>query len=218
MQLRFAGPAGAGKAANTPASMKKRMHADGQYGADGSLGASPARPDTATLDRAGGAVNGLSVDKLIDAYGDDILRLCLLYLGDRQLAEDAFQVTMVKAWQQLSTFRGESSAKTWLSHIAANACRDAMRSGWFRMRRRSEPIETLFDLAAPEQREDSAVRDAVLALEGKYREVVVLYYFEDMKLREIAELLRIPVNSVSTRLRRARALLARPLGEEVDAH
>ena len=212
MQLRFAGPAGAGKAADTPAGMKGRMHA-GRLCA-----ATEAQPNAATPEKVNAAAQSLSIDHLIDTYGDDILRLCLLYLGDRQLAEDAFQVTMVKAWQQLSTFRGESSAKTWLSHIAANACRDAMRSGWFRMRRKSEPIETLFDLAAPQETgADSAVRDAVLALPGKYREVVVLYYFEDMKLREIAELLRIPVNSVSTRLHRARALLAGLLGEEVDA-
>ena len=217
MQVRFAGPAGAAKAANSPAGMKGRMHADGRYGAGEARAATGAQPDTAALNKANGTAHSLSVEELIDAYGDDILRLCLLYLGDRQLAEDAFQVTMVKAWQQLSTFRGESSAKTWLSRIAANACRDAMRSGWFRMRRKSEPIEALFDLAAPEQREDSDVRGAVLQLPGKYREVVVLYYFEDMKLREIAEILHLPVNSVSTRLRRARALLAGLLGEEVDA-
>ena len=216
MQVRFAGPAGAKKAADTPVGMKGRMHADGRYHTE-SLAATDARPDTAAHGKVGNAADNLNVDQLIDAYGDDILRLCLLYLGDRQLAEDAFQVTMVKAWQQLGTFRGESSAKTWLSHIAANACRDAMRSGWFRMRRKSEPIESLFDLAAPEQRQDVDVRGAVLALPGKYREVVVLYYFEDMKLREIAEVLRLPVNSVSTRLRRARALLADMLGEEVDA-
>ena len=163
--------------------------------------------------------SGLSVEELIDAYGDDVLRLCLLYLGDRQLAEDAFQVTMVKAWRQLPGFRGESGAKTWLCRIAANTCRDTLRSGWFRQMRKSQPIESLFDLAAPPQQDDASpdVRGAVLALPGKYREVVVLYYFEDMKLREIAELLKLPINSVSTRLRRARKLLAEALGEEVDA-
>ena len=58
-----------------------------------------------------------TAETLIDAYGDELLRLCLLYLGDRQLAEDAFQETMVKAWRALSGFRGESGAKTWLFHI-----------------------------------------------------------------------------------------------------
>lgn len=158
----------------------------------------------------------MNIEDMIARYGDDILRLCLVYLGDRQLAEDAFQETFVKAWKRRETFRGESSEKTWLSRIAANTCRDMLRSGWFRMMKRSEPIERLFDLSAPGRENHSAVRDAVLALPGRYREVVVLYYDQEMTLREIAELTGMPVNSVSTRLRRARALLKKALGEEVD--
>lgn len=149
---------------------------------------------------------GMSIEAIIDEYGDAILRLCLLYLGDRYLAEDAFQVTVTKAWQQLPAFRGESGVKTWVSHIAVNVCRDMLRSGWFRMLKRSEPIESLLDLAAPE-RGGGEVTQAVLNLPGKYREVIVLYYYEDMKIREIAEALGLPANSVSTRLRRARKLL-----------
>lgn len=159
----------------------------------------------------------MNIEGLIDRYGGDILRLCCLYLGDRQLAEDAFQETFVKAWRQQDTFRGESSEKTWLSHIAVNTCRDMLRSGWFRMMKRSEPVEHLFDLAAPEPPDAAPVRDAVLSLPGKYREVIVLYYDQEMKIREIAQALSLPANSVSTRLRRARALLAKALCEEVDA-
>lgn len=157
------------------------------------------------------------IEEMIVHYGDDVLRLCLMYLGDRQLAEDAFQETFVKAWKSRGAFRGESSEKTWLFHIAVNTCRDMLRSGWFRMMKKSEPVERLFDLAAPQQETDFSVRDAVLSLPGKYREVIVLYYDQEMKLREIADLLGLPINSVSTRLRRARALLKVKLGEEVDA-
>lgn len=164
------------------------------------------------------AETAMDIETIIDAYGDDILRLCLIYLGDRQLAEDAFQVTMVKAWQQLSAFRGESSVKTWLSHIVVNACRDTLRSGWFRMMKRSEPMDALLGLAAPKKEESGGeVTQAVLSLPGKYREVIVLYYFEQMKLREIADALHLSINSVSTRLRRAKALLARKLkGVEME--
>ncbi len=159
----------------------------------------------------------MDIEELIGRYGDEILRLCLLYLGERQLAEDAFQETFVKAWRRRGTFRGESGEKTWLAHIAVNTCRDMLRSGWFRMRRRSQPVEQLLELAAPEGEDLSPVREAVLALPGKYREVVMLYYDQDMKIREIAEVLRIPANSVSTRLRRARALLEKTLREELEA-
>ena len=66
----------------------------------------------------------MNLEEWIDRYGDEILRLCLAYLGDRQLAEDAFQETFLKAWKARETFRKESSEKTWLSHIVVNTCRD----------------------------------------------------------------------------------------------
>lgn len=159
----------------------------------------------------------MSIEEMMARHGGDILRLCLLYLGDRQLAEDAFQETFVKAWRHRDAFRGACSERTWLSRIAVNTCRDMLRSDWFRLMRRSQPIETLLDLAAPQHADAAPVRDAVLALPGKYREVIVLYYDRDMTLGEIARTLRLPVNTVSTRLRRARALLKKTLGEEVDA-
>ena len=165
----------------------------------------------------GGRDEVLDMEEMIARYGDDILRLCLLYLGERHLAEDAFQETFVKAWLHRDSFRGSCSEKTWLSRIAVNTCRDMLRSGWFRLMKRSEPVEALFDLAAPQEPDAAPVRDAVLALPGKYREVIVLYYDRDMKLGEIAETLHLPVNTVSTRLRRARALLKKALGEEGDA-
>lgn len=159
----------------------------------------------------------MGIEELIDQYGDGILRLCLLYLGDRQLAEDAFQETFIKAWRQQASFRGESSVKTWLSAIAVNTCRSMLRSGFMRMRRSCRNVDELLNLPSPETEYTADVARAVCALPGKYREVVVLYYYEDMKLKEIAGLLGLPVNSVSTRLRRARALLKEALDEEVDA-
>ena len=164
-----------------------------------------------------GRDEGLDMEEMIVRYGDDILRLCLLYLGDRHLAEDAFQETFVKAWLHRGDFRGDCSEKTWLSRIAVNTCRDMLRSGWFRLMKKSRPVESLLDQPAPQHADPAPVRDAVLALPGKYREVIVLYYDRDMKLGEIAEILHLPVNTVSTRLRRGRALLRRALGEEADA-
>ena len=159
----------------------------------------------------------MTVAELIDQHGDDILRLCLLYMGERQLAEDAFQETFVRAWRHMNTFRGESSAKTWLSHIAVNVCRDMLRTPWLRMRRSVRSVEEMEHLPAPDAMPRRELTDAVLALPDKYREVIVLVYYQDMKLGEAAALLRLPVPTVSTRLRRARARLAQLLSEEVDA-
>ena len=159
----------------------------------------------------------MTVEELIDQHGDDILRLCLLYMGERQLAEDAFQETFVRAWRHMNTFRGESSAKTWLSHIAVNVCRDMLLTPWLRMRRSARIVEEMEHLPAPDATPRHELMDAIRALPDKYREVIVLVYVQDMKLREAAAQLRLPVPTVSTRLRRARARLAQLLSEEVDA-
>ena len=159
----------------------------------------------------------MQIEELIERYGNDILRLCCIYLGDRQLAQDAFQETFVKAWKALDTFRGDSSMKTWLSHIAVNTCRDLLRSGWLRMLRGSKPMEDMVELAAPSPSPEAvAVREATQALPGRYREVIVLYYYQGMRIQEIAKVLALPENTVSTRLRRARGQLKRMLREEVE--
>ena len=159
----------------------------------------------------------MQIEELIERYGNDVLRLCCIYLGDRQLAQDAFQETFVKAWKALDTFRGDSSEKTWLSHIAVNTCRDLLHSGWLRMLRGSKPMEDMVELAAPAPSPEAiAVREATQALPGRYREVIVLYYYQGMRIQEIAKVLALPENTVSTRLRRARGQLKRLMGEEVE--
>jgi len=149
----------------------------------------------------------MSVEELMNQYGDRIFRLCLLYLGDRPLAEDAFQETFLKAWKHLPGFRSEASPLTWLTQIAINTCRTMLRSGWFRMQRKAQDVDALLDLAAPPQESSLDLTRAICALPGKYREVILLYYYENLSLREIADTLHLSANTVSTRLRAARRLL-----------
>ncbi len=159
----------------------------------------------------------MQIEELIERYGDDILRLCIVYLGQRQLAEDAFQDTFLKAWKGMESFRGDSSWKTWLSRIAVNTCRDMLRSGWLRILRKSRPFEELAELPAKQRsQEEDAVREATLQLPGLYREVIVLYYHQGMTTEQIGQVLGISGNTVSTRLRRARQQLAKLLGEEAE--
>lgn len=168
-------------------------------------------PDTA-------APGSCELEEIMNQYGGQVYYLCLMYLGDRQLAEDAFQITMTHVWQGLSGFRGESSLKTWIMRIAANSCRNMLRTGWFRMMRKSAPEEALFD--QPALNADDALREvrgAILSLPGKYREVMLLYYLQGMTIKEIGELLKIPAGSVSTRLKRGKELIQIELKGGVQA-
>ena len=109
------------------------------------------------------------------------------------------------------TFGGASSEKTWLTSIAVNVCRNMLRSPWHSRRVDLEILERV----PAEEREavDDTVIRAVLGLPGKYREVVVLYYYQDCSTAEIAQALELPQGTVSIRLKRARERLKPALKE-----
>lgn len=144
--------------------------------------------------------------QLVDDYGDELLRLCTLYLRDVQLAEDAVQEVFFSAYRHLHQFRGESGIRTWLTRIAINTCKNLSRG------RTAHPvcsldglIETLSE-EEPDLRDDTVLR-AVLSLRPKYREVILLFYYRELRIREIASILRLPQSTVSVRLKRAREAL-----------
>ena len=146
------------------------------------------------------------MERLITTYGDGLYRLCLLYLRDAHLAEDAVQDILLRAYRGRARFEGRASEKTWLTAIAANVCKNYLRGNWFR---RVDAGAVLENIPAPPDAEpsDDALTREVLALPDKYRAPVLLYYYEGLSTRETAAALGLNENTVSTRLRRARGLL-----------
>ena len=145
------------------------------------------------------------LESLMETYGTQVKRLCCLYLRDASLAEDAAQETFIKAWRSLASFRSESSERTWLMRIAVNTCRDALRTSWFRrLDRRVTPEE--LPLASPGPQEP-ALAQAITRLPARDREVILLRYYEQLSPDEIAHMLRQPLNTVKSRLARAKKKL-----------
>jgi len=145
--------------------------------------------------------------RLMRSYGSQVLRVCYLYLRDRDLAQDASQTTFVKAWQALHTLHNESTEKAWLMRIAINTCKTMLRSREYKLYAHSPDIEEL-PLSAPDIiSSDDTVLRAVLALPEKYREVVTLFYYQSLSSQDIARILRVPQATVLTRLSRARKAL-----------
>ena len=147
------------------------------------------------------------ISQMIKTYEKDLLRLCRVYLKEESLAEDAMQETFIKAYKNLHTFRGDSSDKTWLFSIAINVCRDMQRTSWFRNISRMASLDSV-QIQQPQKSEIShALMDEIMRLPKKYREVILLYYYEDMKQNEIAEILGVSVTTVCRRIEKARELL-----------
>lgn len=152
-------------------------------------------------------------------YGTKVLHLAFYYLKDRHLAEDVAQEVFVKAYRNWDSFRGDSSAYTWLYKITVNLCRDKARSAWWRRLLPSEdPRASTVELevVAPEDDPEEAAiltdqRDAlmqqVMQLPEAYREAVIMYYYDDLSTVEIAEITGQNENTIKTRLFRARGML-----------
>ena len=151
------------------------------------------------------------LEALVERYQTSLLRTCFLYLGDAALAEDAVQETFLKAYRALPGFRGDSSEKTWLMRIAVNTCRDLTRTAWFRHVDGHITPDMLPEAAAPPDPEAFDLLTDVMRLPVKQREVVLLYYYQGMEVREVAKALGITKSSVSGRLKSARDNLRRLL-------
>ena len=140
---------------------------------------------------------------MVDRYQAQLLRLCYLILHDTMLAEDAVQETFLKAYRAMGRFRGDCQEKTWLMRIAINTCRDMRRSAWLRHTDRSVTPEMLPPASVPFEQEDEDLLMTVMALPVKLREAVLLYYFEDMRVKEVAAALGVTPSTVTNRLQRA---------------
>jgi len=162
----------------------------------------------------------LAIERLVQAHQADVYRLALSILDDPDEAEDAAQEVFVAALRSLDSFRGDASLKTWLFSITLNVCRSQYQRDKSRTRLR-QILQSLFrsDQPQPEseavQHEaESALWQAVHALNEKHRIPVILRYYHDLPVADIAEMLRIPVGTVHSRLNHAREQLRARLKDE----
>ncbi len=153
------------------------------------------------------------IETLMRKYGNDVLRTAYMYVKDSHLAEDIFQDVFIKVNQKLSTFQGNSSIKTWIIRITINTCKDYIKSAWNqRVVPMSEYQENTFtsdsDFTAVEKEEDNKIiRKMVMDLPDKYKDVLLLVYYQDMTISEAASFLNIAEGTAKSRLSRAKEKL-----------
>ena len=155
------------------------------------------------------------MERLMDAYGDAVFRMCLLYLKDYHLAEDAAQETFIKAMNSYDSLRGKAAEKTWLTKIAINCCKNIMRSSWFRLSRNELKEETTAQgrNILEQLDEYDSMAGAIMKLNSGDRQMILLYYYQELSMKEIAKIIGKSENTVSQRMNRARRRLKKILME-----
>jgi RNA polymerase sigma-70 factor (ECF subfamily) len=162
-----------------------------------------------------------ALEQLLRAHHDAIRAVCFRIVIDRGAAEDATQAALMAIARSIRQFKGTSRFSTWAYRIATNAALDEVR----RTKRRPSPTDDdVLGRAAPHQADaseelvDSLALEAALAqVSEDFRVPLVLFHLQDMTYEEIAEVLGIPVNTVRSRISRARGQLRELLGNQPGA-
>lgn len=153
-------------------------------------------------------------NRAIERYADTVRRICMIHLKNYADTEDIFQNVFLKYVLSTAVFESEEHEKAWFIRVTINACRDLLKSFF---RSRTVSLDTLLDQPADLTETDRTVLDAVLALPGKYRDVVYLHYYEGYTAPQIGEILHKNVNTIYTLLNRAKQALKETLGGDDDA-
>ncbi len=154
--------------------------------------------------------------ELVRIHAQGVFNVIYRMCGDTLIAEDAAQETFIRAWQNLSSYRPQTSLRNWLYRIAFNAAMDMIRKEKRILPNNIEDLQLADERPGPEsmlsnQEQTNLVQRAVLSLPDASRAVLVLREYEGMSYHEIANTLDIPVGTVMSRLNYARKLLKNEL-------
>ncbi|KMJ58327.1 RNA polymerase [Bacillus sp. LL01] len=166
-----------------------------------------------------------ALQELMSLYGDYLLRTAFLLLKDKQTCEEVVQDTFIAAYEKIHQLDEHEKLKSWLTSITINRCRMIMRKwswknillnlDWTERTQGDEKVE------GPETKllvnfENKSLSEAIQKLDYRYREVIILYYFNELKISEIAQLLKAAESTVKSRLKRGRAYLKETLAKGED--
>jgi RNA polymerase sigma-70 factor, ECF subfamily len=166
-------------------------------------------------------------DSLVGRYYRIVFNLAFRMLGSREAAEDAAQEIFLKAWRGLGQFRGASRFSTWLHSIAVRHCinRSRVKSAEgnhiqpMSERNSRGDYEDSFegDVPLEQWHRTQAIREAIAALPDKVQTVIVLHYYSDYTVKEIAAALDLSMRAVYARLEQGRSRLGQHLKDIGEA-
>ncbi|TVX96714.1 RNA polymerase sigma factor [Cohnella terricola] len=152
--------------------------------------------------------------ELMTAYGDDVRRYAYAITKNREQAKDIAQEVFLKVYRSIGSFKGDSSMKTWLFTITRNLAINELKSSYMRR-------IVLLGWVKPQKNERSAemdyfteqsvreIRDIIMKLPNKLREVLILTLEHELTMAEIAKLVNVSEGTVKSRLHRARQIIIR---------
>lgn len=154
------------------------------------------------------------LEKIMMEYGDRMIRIAYSYLKDWGTAQETVQEVFITCYNRYEQYYHADNFKALIYRITINRCKDLLRSAlikkvivgtdFFTLHKTKDPSpENLFI----QSDENAFITEMVLSLPVKYREAILLFYYENLSIEEISKMLKTNKNTIKSRLKRARELL-----------
>lgn len=151
----------------------------------------------------------MDINVLIEQFYSDVYRFAFRLSGNVHQAEDITQQTFLQAHRKLETLRDVSRSKSWLFTIVRNEFRQELRRGTVT----TIELDTTNEPAQLDRHplDHAHLQSAIISIPDEFRDVLILFYFEELSYKEIAETLEIPIGTVMSRLARGKRHLRQVL-------
>lgn len=155
--------------------------------------------------------------ELVSLYGNKLLRTSFLMVKDQAEAEDIVQETFIKVFKYIKGFKGESSLYTWIYRISQNLIKDRFKSQIYTVPYEDNEV----DFKTPEEIIINNIDREILKAELDnlnfiYKQVLVLFYFNDLSIKDISQILDEKEGTIKSKLSRGRVLLKEALEKGGD--
>jgi RNA polymerase sigma factor (sigma-70 family) len=154
------------------------------------------------------------LERIMDEYGERLTKLAYNYVKDWGMAEDIVQDVFITCFRHFEKIDEILSFKAWIYRLVINRAKDVLKSSAFKRVVKNSNLLSLFTSKEPlpemslvKRSEEEILSRSVLDLPLKYREVIILYYYEECSIEEIKGLLGLNGNTIKTRLNRGRTKL-----------
>lgn len=150
------------------------------------------------------------IDEAVRKYADMVYRMAMIHCNSSADADDIFQEVFLKLLKYRKTIKSEEHLKAWLLTVTINQCKSMHLSIW---NKRKVSIDEIVEPVISNENEDyTELHEAIKDIPVKYRDVIHLFYFEELSIKEISQILNRNEGTIKTQLNRGRQLLKDKLG------
>ena len=144
---------------------------------------------------------------IITSYHKLLFSIAYSYIRSNYYAEDIVQDAFIKLYRARKRFENEEHIKNWLIRVTINECLDTLKNKTNELLIDNEYINNLSDTSDADKGKNEDIYSCICSLKDEYKTIIILYYYDNYSLKEIANILKISESNASSRLVRARGKL-----------